>query len=335
MRRVSPVELALWVGVLFCFFLFLGIILKDNHEWPIPIRAAAARAERLGKQDHEFRATQVPFSSELDIADEDATSFQDLIRAINGGNTAADDKRRQSSPKKALIVAAQAKDNTSWAAELPDWSPYVYITDNISAPYHTAVNKGRESLAYLTYIIEHYDDGLGETMAFVHAHRDGYPRAWHVDAPDHSNVEALRLLQPSYVQEVGYTNMRCQLQPGCPREIFPRRSPPDPEKEAENAMVGAWRYMFPGVQVPHALGAPCCAQFAVSATQLRQRSKEEYVRYREWVLKTDLSDAVSGRVMEFLWHVIFGRPPEDCGNLLMCYCGLYGRCHVNTDFNEF
>jgi len=65
--------------------------------------------------------------------------------------------------------------------------------------------------------------------------------------------------------------------------------------------------LFGSTEIPALIGAPCCAQFAVSREQIRKRPKKEYIRYRQWVLGTELSDAKSGRVMEFLWHVIFGQ----------------------------
>ena len=59
--------------------------------------------------------------------------------------------------------------------------------------------------------------------------------------------------------------------------------------------------------MPEELGAACCAQFAVSRQQVLARSVEEYMSYRQWVLDTEEDDTKSGRIMEYLWHVIFGR----------------------------
>lgn len=61
------------------------------------------------------------------------------------------------------------------------------------------------------------------------------------------------------------------------------------------------------IQIPRRVGAACCAQFAVSRAQVLQRPREDYVRFRDWVTRTDKDSAASGRVMEFLWHFIFGK----------------------------
>ena len=58
--------------------------------------------------------------------------------------------------------------------------------------------------------------------------------------------------------------------------------------------------------VPEQVGSACCAQFAVSKERVLQRPKKDYEKFRQWVTETEKSDAKSGRIMEFLWHVIFG-----------------------------
>ena len=77
---------------------------------------------------------------------------------------------------------------------------------------------------------------------------------------------------------------------------------------------------------PTQVAAACCAQFAVSAEQVRTRPKEDYVKIRKWLIETELNDASSGRVMEFLWHVIFGMESIYCPDEELCYCQVYGQC---------
>ena len=72
-------------------------------------------------------------------------------------------------------------------------------------------------------------------------------------------------------------------------------------------MHDAWAFMFPGEELPTEFGVPCCAQFAVSKKQILARPRTDYERYRSWVLGTQLHDRTSGRVMEYLWHIIFGK----------------------------
>ena len=157
-------------------------------------------------------------------------------------------------------------------------------------------------MAYLTYVISNYHK-LPSTLVFLHAHRSGYRRAWHTDAWDHDNVRAVQSLNLSYVQESGYVNLRCNWGPGC-----------KPENYTPNGHVTKkiWMDVFhlenrTEDEVPEMVGQACCAQFAVSREQVMKRPLEDYVSYRQWVIDTELSDDKSGRVMEFLWHVIFGK----------------------------
>jgi hypothetical protein len=59
-----------------------------------------------------------------------------------------------------LVVASQTTDNTTWLdGSFPAWEKSVYLTDapsNLSVP----VNKGRESMVYLTCVIPNMAFGL-------------------------------------------------------------------------------------------------------------------------------------------------------------------------------
>lgn len=138
-------------------------------------------------------------------------------------------------------------------------------------------------------------------MAFVHSHEKGWPKAWHTDANGYSNVASLQALNIDFVQRAGYANLRCISIPGCPDEMQPFRDPPKEGSGAEHAFAEAWRAVFDNAAVPKVVASPCCAQFAVSRAQVRQRPKEFYVRARQWLLDTELDDPTSGRVFEYMW----------------------------------
>lgn len=200
------------------------------------------------------------------------------------------------------------------------WRNVVYTVNDPFASKHTPRNKGRESLAYLQYIVEHYYD-LPSTIVFVHSHKDGWPDAWHTDTFSYSNVDSIRSLQLDHVQKTGYANLRCQNTPGCPDAIRPFRSGPAPSSDpmqrgaaanAEKFYAQAWRELFNNTQVPEVVAAPCCSQFAVSRKQVMQRPKADYDRFYRWVLNTALSDDVVAGIMEYTWHIIFGRDAVLC-----------------------
>ncbi|KAL9109236.1 MAG: hypothetical protein Q9227_006162 [Pyrenula ochraceoflavens] len=179
-------------------------------------------------------------------------------------------------PEDKVIVMAHLKsENTDWVGEfLPDWQHAIYSVDSPQYPYHIPLNKGREAMTYLTYLIDHYSH-LPSIIAFLHAHHDGYPRAWHTE-PHYDNIKSLQNLKLDYVRKQGYVNLRCNYVPGCPDEVQPFREPP--EKPHEGNMTAAWKALFGDeVEVPRVLAAACCSQFAVTREQVQKRSKKEYV----------------------------------------------------------
>ena len=158
-------------------------------------------------------------------------------------------------------------------------------------------------MAYLTYIIDHYDS-LPSIIAFVHPHHSGFLSAWHTDTPLHSNVNTLNSLRLSFLEKNGYANLRCNWNPGCLKK----------HRKNEHVTAEIWRSIFNGTstdtgsqEAPPEVGAACCAQFAVSRSQVMQRPLSDYEHFRQWIFDTDMTDAKSGRVFEFLWHVIFGK----------------------------
>ncbi|THX37071.1 hypothetical protein D6D11_09313 [Aureobasidium pullulans] len=218
---------------------------------------------------------------------------------------------------KIVVIAKLEKEDTEWVKVfLPDWQRAIYIVDpSDTTPKDaltTPMNKGHEAMAYLTFLVDNYDT-LPSTIAFLHSHRDGFLRAWHTDAPLHDNVYAMQHLQLDFVHHSGYVNLRCKWNPGCLRShsgiihvtlkiwqaVFANTSTPPPSLDPQTAEQIV---PFP---MPSKIGVACCAQFVVSREQVYKRPREDYVIFRDWVADTELNDAHSGRVMEYLWHIIF------------------------------
>ncbi|KAI1114121.1 hypothetical protein F5Y14DRAFT_415532 [Nemania sp. NC0429] len=238
-------------------------------------------------------------------------------------------------PDLELVVASIKSENTSWIpALLPDWRANIYVADDSRAPLTVPVNKGREAMVYLTYLIDRYDS-LPENVVFVHASRF----AWHNDDPDYDALPTLRSLRLAHLRVAGYVNLRCVWVIGCPGEIRPAidAAADDQEKEkgkgkgkltAKHVYKQAFEELFPGAPLPELVAVSCCSQFAVTRETVRARPREDYVRFREWLIATPLDDDLNGRVFEFSWHIIFGKEPVHCPSAAECYCNVFGLCDI-------
>jgi hypothetical protein len=121
----------------------------------------------------------------------------------------------RSLPDRVVVIAKLPTDDSRWVhTDLQDWQSAIYDIDtetphNIStldpltnSTLRTLRNKGMEANAYLTYIVQNYNN-LPSTIAFIHPHKDGYPTAWHTDNNEHSNVVSLQTLNIDFIQSNG------------------------------------------------------------------------------------------------------------------------------------
>ncbi|KAI9864028.1 MAG: hypothetical protein M1813_003344 [Trichoglossum hirsutum] len=238
--------------------------------------------------------------------------------------------------EKELVVASLKEEDTLWIGEFfPDWRTNIYVVNDPSAPVTVPKNKGREAMVYLTYIISRYET-LPDVVVFTHSLR----YQWHNEDPMYDGVPVLRSLQLNHVKERGYVSLRCTWALGCPAELRPLKptANTDYRSQSEAAYASVFRVLFPGTPVPEVVGAHCSSQFAVSRERVRERSKSEYKRIRDWLLATELDDQISGRVLEYSWHingtkpstraVIMQMPPVDCQPAGECFCQAFGLCNL-------
>ena len=223
-----------------------------------------------------------------------------------------------------LVVPSLKDDDVSWIkSELPEIDTAIYVADDPAAPLHPPKNKGHEVMTYLTYIIDHYHY-LPEIIIFIHAHRWTHHN---IDLLGHDSAEMVRRLKYDYITRHGYMNMRCKWSPGCPEWLHSNSSGETLARQEEIVLVQCWRELFPLEPVPVALGQPCCAQFAVSKARVLSVPISQFIYLRDWMLKTPLSDYVSGRIWEYLWQFLFARHSTYCPLEHECYCQGYGICH--------
>ena len=166
-------------------------------------------------------------------------------------------------------------------------------------------------MAYLTYIIDHYDN-LPSYMVFTHGHY----RSWHQVEPLPAKIRALNL---TALQREQYISLRCGDQMGCER--VPYVDTYHGNWEGEEGMREFWDLIMPQERLPRHLSYKCCAQYAVTRKAVRRRSREDWLRVREpltkdlrrykMIPKTSFGrEWIVGAWYEKFWHVLFGMGSE-------------------------
>ena len=249
-------------------------------------------------------------------------------------------KPQGSNYTRTLVIPYQKNEKIAWIEkELGDLlaldgllSTALYAVDDVEAPLHTSKNKGHEVMVYLTYIIEHYED-LADISMFMHSHR----WAWHNnELLDQDAAAMVRYLFPERVIREGYMNMRCHWDPGCPDWLHPGAVTINGRKKEEKIFAEYWGQVFPLDPIPAVLAQPCCAQFAVSRDRIRALPRSRYIELRDWLLRTELSDYLSGRFFEYTWQYIFTGNSVECPAMHICYCDGYGFCFGGASkFNDW
>lgn len=234
-------------------------------------------------------------------------------------------------PPSNLIVKVQIPgEDLNWLLKLlPTWRNQVITLDASFARLHAGaqrVDAGRVAAAYLDWLITNYD-ALSPTMVFVgpglEKQADDAAR-WRI--PDKELVQSIRDLSVEHVQKEGYAPLVCPSVKECEDAIKPFRSPSDEFRTLEVQMAKAWQGLFNNTDVPDMLAGAGGKEFVVSKEQVRKRKVEEYVRYWEWLATTKMDDETAGRVVERLWHVVFGRESAWCPEEQVCRCEVFGRC---------
>ncbi|KAK5706303.1 hypothetical protein LTR97_001290 [Elasticomyces elasticus] len=239
--------------------------------------------------------------------------------------------------RKAIITSVQREDETTadWVAELlPGWESAVYVTDrrpdeeataasSLIRPHSLPVNRGREASVYLTYIIQHYYT-LPDYMVFVHGKR----YQMHNDDPMLDTFPEIDRLNLDYVSEQGYTSLRCNWMHACEPQLEPVHGYEDGLLDVKGLYATAWQEFFLNETLPEAVGGPCCAQFAVTKEAVQRWPIDKYERIRHWVWTVDVGEASykAGLILEYTWHIIFGKPAMFCPDAEECYCRKWGLC---------
>jgi hypothetical protein len=158
---------------------------------------------------------------------------------------------------------------------------------------------------------------------------------WLIECTDaKNNLQNLRL---EHVDEEGYVNLRCHWFQGCPSAVNLTMAPylnplhANPTADFDHLYTSTLRHLFSTLPIPKAVAATCCSQFAVTASAIRRHKKDVYINIRKWLMETEMHDYYSGRVLEYMWHILFGKEAVNCPAADDCYCRTYGKCGLKCE----
>ncbi|KAI4248709.1 MAG: hypothetical protein LQ352_005847 [Teloschistes flavicans] len=222
-----------------------------------------------------------------------------------------------------VVIPKMQEDDVSWIAEELPWLNFtIYIANDPTTSMHPPKNKGHEVMIYLSYLIDNYER-LPDIVIFMHSHR------W----THHNNnllgfdaSQMIHSLNNAHIIRQGYVNMRCQWSPGCPEWLRPSGVHDTLSRQEERVLERCWKELFPFDPLPLFLAQPCCAQFALSRDRIVSIPQSRYIYYRDWILRTPLSDYISGRIWEYSWQFLFTGNAMHCPFEHVCYCDGFGIC---------
>jgi hypothetical protein len=232
------------------------------------------------------------------------------------------------------VIASVKRDNLSWTEHLkvhPGDEIVVYVADDLGAKYHPPVNKGRESMQYLSYFIENYAT-LPEVMIFIHAGQ----MSWHNPfLLQHDLQQMMKVLRRNYIVEKGFVNLQCDWGHGCPDFLQMNVSAVKGRSlyhQTRNAQ-DAFAELFPGQSMPNSLAVPGGGQFAVTRDLVHRIPLERFLFFRSWLMESSLDSYQAGQIFEFFWHMMFLgiSASQLCPTEPVCYCQQYGVCLGSSD----
>ncbi len=172
----------------------------------------------------------------------------------------------------------------------------IYDKENPNNPYNVPVNKGNEASVYLKYIIDNYDN-LTDFTFFIHDEEF----AWH-----HSGS-----IIDKYIEALNSNKKYYNINDRCPWGT-------EDIKPDQYFLLMEWYKVFveqyiPISKVPNNKNFLCgyqgSAQFLVHKDIIRNLPKEFYMKIYDWIITTDLPTYLSGRLLEWTWHVYWSIYP--------------------------
>lgn len=195
------------------------------------------------------------------------------------------------------IVVSRYKKNVDFVYKINNKNINVMIYDKEcpNNPLNIPVNKGNEASVYLKYIVDYYDT-LPEYTFFMHD--DEY--AWH-----HSGSIIER-----YDEAVMSGKMYFNINKGKWGKNAIPKDQLDKLLKWYNSYIEEYIPIstLPNKDFTHTYKGS--AQFLVHKNLILNLPREFYSKLYDWIITTDISNYLSGRFLEWTWHVFWVIYPD-------------------------
>ncbi len=194
------------------------------------------------------------------------------------------------------LVVAHYNENLDWLNQVNNqlsvkiYSRTLHNHPTLSVTFD-AINKGNEALIYINYIIERYNT-LPNVAFFIHAHET----SWHHEG---SMFNILNKCIPFVKTSCYYKNLN-KNPTKCFLETF----------KDYNLYQSRINSIFDRPPILKHTLIDDCAQFIVTSDIIKRHPIEFYKKIQYYLLNTQDSNAISGRVLEYTWRWIWCDGPE-------------------------
>lgn len=169
----------------------------------------------------------------------------------------------------------------------------IYDKENEDNPYNIPVNKGNEASVYLKYIIDHYDT-LTEFTYFIHDDE----KAWH-----HTGSVIDKFIYAIESKKKYFNiNDKCINTIDVVLKECIRLKCTDEFKAFYKDFIEEYVPFKTLDKKKEFLGS---AQFLVHKSFIQKIPKEHYEKLYDWIINTELKNSVSGRFLEWTWHILW------------------------------
>ena len=199
------------------------------------------------------------------------------------------------------IVVSRYKKNVDFVHKINNGkniNVMIYDKENKNNPLNIPVNKGNEASVYLKYIIDYYDE-LTDFTFFIHD--DEY--AWHHTGSiiDKYNEAVMSNKMYYNINDKNHWRTKNLIDNTLYKELL----------NWYNIYIEDY---IPISKVPNnsdfIYGYLGSAQFLVHKDLIKNFPKEFYINIYNWIITTNLTNEISGRYLEWVWHIFWDIYPN-------------------------